>query len=274
MEESVPFRFLDLPKELRIIVYENLSVSTKQIRLLSSTSGDRLDQEGSRPIDSQPTITSTLNTLPVQILATCRLVHLEAFPFLSRKLNKISGTIPRIITDTDCLYTDALQKLMRTILVDLNENLFLGTNPPIVSSMVESEPTEYPKDMQQWLTQTTHLLLSQRPVACPFSGFMGSQTYPTVRLIVEVLQTWQYKTCDSLAIQSPTSLNAPPTNLPSITSQLSRFYSRLVSCIKELKYVKSGAIIFGQEGERELKVEASVVGRGVALDFGICRDIG
>lgn len=276
MLESESFRFLDLPKELRFMVYENLKVSTKQIRLLAP--------EGELKIERQitttscldlPAITITLHTLPVQVFTTCRAVYSEALPLLARKLERIRETIPIISVDSDCLYTyalDSTQTLLRSLLDNLNQHSFL--NSQAESASIESEKRlsqpQYPGQVNKWLTQTTHLLLSQRPPPCPFSGFMGARTYPTVRIIIEVPKFWRYTGYRALAVGSTAHAGTPPMYTASVSTQLTELWNDLVSYSKGLKHVKSGAIVFGQEDERVLVKDGLVVKKTVALDFGIC----
>jgi hypothetical protein len=277
MLESVPFRFLDLPKEIRFMVYENLNISTKQIRLLPLEGELKIEQ---RTVTAfyweQPAITIILQTLPVQVFTTCRTVYSEAFPFLTRKLDRIRETIPVISVGADCLYTDALhstQSLLRSLLDNLNQHPFFKSQAEsaILQSKDQDLTPQYPKQVHQWLAQTTHLLLSQRPPPCPFSGFMSSRTHPTLRLIIEVPKVWRYTSYRDLAVGSPTHVGTPPLYTASVSTQLTELWNDLARYTKGLKHVKSGAIVFGQEDERVLMRGGLVVKKTAALDFGICR---
>jgi hypothetical protein len=87
-----PFRFLDLPAELRYMVYENLQVTTER-QTVSLT-------EPVHKCVRPDCITSVTKHLPVAILATCRLTRIEALPFLEPKLTVLRNTeYPYVIVD-------------------------------------------------------------------------------------------------------------------------------------------------------------------------------
>lgn len=256
------------------MVYGNLTISTRQLRLLPLEEGFQIDQRTELSSADQTGITVNLQTLPAQIFTTCRIVYSEALPFLTRKLDKIRETIPRIIVDSDCLYTyDSTQTLLRALLDDLDQHPFFKPKPETTNLQFKKKTAQpqYPPEVQQWLTQTTHLLLSQRPPPCLFSGFMGTRTYPTVRLIIEVPKVWGYTTCRGLAVGSHTYVGTPPMYTASVSTQLTEIWNDLADYTKGLKHIKSGAIVFGQEDERVLMKDGLVVKKTVALDFGICR---
>lgn len=270
MLEPIQFRFLDLPKELRFMVYENLAISTKHLRLLPRENGFSVEPQRVEAFEIEPAITITLHTLPVQIFSTCRLVYSEALPFLTRKLDRIREIIPWITVDADCLYTNAFdntQTLLAALLTSLDQHPFFTAKPHLTSRQASPNPT-YPSPITHWLTQTTHLLLSQRPTLCPLSGFTGARIYPTVRLVLSVPKVWRYAAYRGLAVETVSS--TPPLYTGSVTSQLSRLYSGLAEGLGRLEHVKCGAIVFGEE-ERALDEGGLTVRKNVALDFGICR---
>jgi hypothetical protein len=83
---ATSFRLLDLPKELRLMVYERLSVT-------SSRHVIPLDKRGERMI------TLVNPSVPVRILATCRLVNHEAGLVLRPKVQQMLQTPPTMIID-------------------------------------------------------------------------------------------------------------------------------------------------------------------------------
>jgi hypothetical protein len=83
---SEHFRFLDLPAELRLLVYEHLEIETR----LHTIEDHCLD-----PMDSCAAITIEIKSVPGwAILATCRAVFAEASPILLPKLEQIRDVEP------------------------------------------------------------------------------------------------------------------------------------------------------------------------------------
>ena len=288
MLDPLPFRFLDLPKELRYMVYEHLTISTKQYTLtpIEETSGFEVFVPPQKDRGSShtrpPALTITLHTLPVQIFSTCSLVYSEALPFLSRKLDVIRETVPGIAVDPECLDTSQTQQLFRELLARLDghpfftsQKLIFGTlhpttqedSPPISKSSPlthqEQEKTDadrderYPGEILLWLEQTTHLLLSQRPAPpCPFAGFMGTRVYPTVRLVLDV-RGFKTTSVSRGTVVSPSlpSLPVYTTNTdPAITRSLSR------SLASRLSMLYSGLVQYTR-GLRYVRSGAIVLGR-------------
>lgn len=259
------------------MVYEKLDISTKTLRLLPIDNGFQIQQQKTESaFNDPPTITITLQTLPIQILATSRLIHSEALPFLKPKLLKILTTGSRLSIAADCLYTSVFsstQNLLCALLDTLNADVFPGSNPSCsepstISSPSNSLPSSYPQEIRQWLMQTSRILISQRPLPCPLAGFMGTSTLPRVRLIIDVPKAWPYANHLSLSSRAE-SVSTPPLYTGSVASQLSQLYGTLAEYLRGLRGLSSGAIVFAQE-ERELRKEGVVVWKRVALEFGVC----
>jgi hypothetical protein len=94
------FRFLDLPAELRCIIYENIDFSSKKHVLTRSASG--FDDKIWPPAPEGATescITFITPTLSVGILATCRLIHQEAKPIIAHTIEALKMLPLRYIVD-------------------------------------------------------------------------------------------------------------------------------------------------------------------------------
>ncbi len=111
-EEEQPFRFLDLPKELRLMVYDYLV--------------DREHHKISIVEDDESADITLVTPAPVpQIYLTCKELHAEAVPFLQKKVAKLglSRTAPRIIVtgDSGWLVFTTIRLIVRTISTELDQ---------------------------------------------------------------------------------------------------------------------------------------------------------
>ncbi|KAF2277965.1 uncharacterized protein EI97DRAFT_466074 [Westerdykella ornata] len=86
---SKPFRFMDLPKELRWMVYERLPITTWKFTTASQTF------PSAPPTKSQ--IILIPHGIPIQILATSSTVKAEADVFVKRRALLLKDQIPRVI---------------------------------------------------------------------------------------------------------------------------------------------------------------------------------
>ncbi|KAF2262070.1 hypothetical protein CC78DRAFT_582993 [Lojkania enalia] len=89
--EFQPFRFLDLPKELRLMVYGFLPITTIH-RTINTSNKEYELEHGSQ------SITLVIERVPLQVLVVCRLIHEEASSILLPRIASIST--PRILTHT------------------------------------------------------------------------------------------------------------------------------------------------------------------------------
>ncbi|KAF2254010.1 hypothetical protein BU26DRAFT_233883 [Trematosphaeria pertusa] len=95
---SQPFRFLDLPTELRFMVYEQIPINIQHTVLeLSRLLRRRQHPESTR----EPTVTLVSYSASLPLLQTCRTIQSEATPFLERKVEALGEEPIRFIVDLD-----------------------------------------------------------------------------------------------------------------------------------------------------------------------------
>jgi hypothetical protein len=82
-----PFRFLDLPIELRFCVYEFLSLEIKHHTFRFPLSGSNVQ------------LTAVKRSFPLAILGTCRTIRTEAEDIVGRGRNLVLNAPPRIIAN-------------------------------------------------------------------------------------------------------------------------------------------------------------------------------
>ncbi|KAH7074389.1 hypothetical protein BKA63DRAFT_595851 [Paraphoma chrysanthemicola] len=94
------FRFLDLPVELRMIVYESVGFSSRKRILEKSASGlkDYFWPPGPEGA-SESSITLIVPTMSLGLLSTCRSVHKEAKDIFAKKLAALRKLPMRYIVD-------------------------------------------------------------------------------------------------------------------------------------------------------------------------------
>ncbi|KAI4679038.1 uncharacterized protein J4E88_006330 [Alternaria novae-zelandiae] len=101
LTQDKPFRFLDLPAELRFMVYEEIETSTCHYRLRDPT----FKPESEEQTTQASYMTLAVKSLPVALLATCRLIHEEAAPFLAPKLETLRDEPSHFIIDSTSLHS-------------------------------------------------------------------------------------------------------------------------------------------------------------------------
>ncbi|KAF2028982.1 hypothetical protein EK21DRAFT_33735, partial [Setomelanomma holmii] len=84
------FRFLDLPPELRCMIYEHIEIATCRHTIREEDA--RFLHSDGRWVASDvadTTITLVRKSLETSILATCRIINREATTILDRKLRRL-----------------------------------------------------------------------------------------------------------------------------------------------------------------------------------------
>ncbi|KAJ4294035.1 hypothetical protein N0V90_007724 [Kalmusia sp. IMI 367209] len=86
-----PFPFLELPAELRMMVYKELSVTTVH----RNVDSEKAAMPGTNPLNFKLVHFG----IPVQLLATCRLIQEEAKDILQQEVDLIRSLVPKMIVE-------------------------------------------------------------------------------------------------------------------------------------------------------------------------------
>jgi hypothetical protein len=88
------FRFLNLPAELRLIVYEFLTIHMRHHTVYT------MKPSVAKPDDEHPSVTIILHQVSVQILRVCHAIRNEAQAIMALQVERIREHTPRIIVDS------------------------------------------------------------------------------------------------------------------------------------------------------------------------------
>ena len=92
-----PFRFLDLPFDIRITIYEQIPFSTRHLTCVVPV------EDTSRPRNNKSSITVITKSLQTSILATCRIINQEAAKTFKLKLGQLRDESFRLVLGSGSL---------------------------------------------------------------------------------------------------------------------------------------------------------------------------
>lgn len=154
MQNNKTFRFLDLPKELRFMVYDripcindHLIISRRDWSFFAKKQPLHRDYEAVHgDADSDQPITLVVQAPPSTILATCRSIHDEALPIVSRRRRQPQVESLQIMCSADFLDVFSQQDGLLGIVLN-------WTTDNISSENVEKAPRTN-EDIHDWLLGT------------------------------------------------------------------------------------------------------------------------
>ncbi|KAF2026071.1 hypothetical protein EK21DRAFT_116179 [Setomelanomma holmii] len=103
------FHFLDLPAELRVMVYKEVTTTTRHHTFTDRAGGAGLFFDYERTSDwsfkksSDSSFAPVVKYLPVALLSTCRLINIEATPIMKAKLDILRVEPLRFVIDSASL---------------------------------------------------------------------------------------------------------------------------------------------------------------------------
>ncbi|KAH3906980.1 hypothetical protein HBI56_113630 [Parastagonospora nodorum] len=106
MDTEVYFRFMDLPVELRLMIYDNLTFTTHR-HLVRNPDNPSATSSGDQQSDVIGTV--TMKSFPVAVLAVCKEINLEAKSIVLEKLQQLAQEPIRLFMDigafAECMHT-------------------------------------------------------------------------------------------------------------------------------------------------------------------------
>lgn len=158
-----PFRFLDLPPELRLMVYNYIDIQTKQHVIQRADSGLSNKEWPPNKSGTGSSITVFRLSLPTAIPRICRLINREAMPVLAPKIQHLSK-LPLFFT-VDYLSLIAL----------------CSTSGPLALPPYPSDPPTSRSSAMLALHKRCQSFLAPKPV-CRFAS--GSKHRESIHIII------------------------------------------------------------------------------------------
>jgi hypothetical protein len=145
----VTFRFLDLPKELRLMVYERIAPVSHRpvIKHKTVTKVDPANptsDDGAS--DPEPSMAAICKTLDVALLVTCSQIYHEAGPFLAPKSQELMVEHIGLIMDCEVLIADGYASFPQL-------TPFLRRCRSLAARKVTCRPTHTPHQIEIALAQ-------------------------------------------------------------------------------------------------------------------------
>ncbi|KAF2130132.1 hypothetical protein P153DRAFT_339703 [Dothidotthia symphoricarpi CBS 119687] len=131
--DQQPFRFLDLPAELRCWVYKSIEISTTS-HVLVRTQALLDKRDWPAPPKAQvdeSRVTLIRPRIPLEILMTCHLVNEEARPVLNRKMQHCNTQPVQYLVDYSAAWALVGASALRSCLGETDEDISLCKNKAV-----------------------------------------------------------------------------------------------------------------------------------------------